>query len=114
MAVIFIRGDTFWIESFQTSITLADAVGTDASPIITLEKEGIFMGAVLTPTGGTVSNDNSQALGMVRVMTSALGILNIGAQIRQVRMLAEKQVGTDGNTSFQINVMLFMRGNKSL
>jgi len=109
MSIITYLDSQVWIESFQTSITLEDAAGTDASPIITLGREGIFLGCSLSATGGTVSNTNSQALGMIRVMTSALGILNIGAQIRQVRMLAEKAIGTSGNTTFQINVMLIMK-----
>jgi len=113
MSIIFQLGGTFWIESFQTTITLEDASGTDASSIITLEREGIFIGGSVQVTSGTVSNDNSQALGGVRLMTSALGVLNLGTLIQKVRLLAEKQTGTAGNTSYQVNVILFMRGKKN-
>jgi len=109
MTIIFQQGNQFWIESHNVTVILADAAGNDDSNTQIVDRGGHLMG--WTITGRFVpNNDNSQATASFAIRDTG-GSINIGDEIISFFVRMQKQIGTAGNTNFDLNVMLFMRGS---
>jgi len=108
MTIIFEAGD-FWIESFITSVSLSDAAGSDNSANNPLTRPARFLGGTVMAVSSTASNDNLEAVGLVRLLDQSFGGISFGEAITGVRVQTTKQIGTAGAVVETFNVIVFCR-----
>jgi len=106
---IVAQGTGWWIETFNTTITLQDAAGNDDSALLTLERPGAFLGGCVTAGFGTVTDNNFQNTGVFSLLDQGSANIAFGENITGVVARVMKASGTSGAVAINVLVMVFMR-----
>jgi len=110
MTIIFQKGNEFWIESIELSLSVPDVLGRTDSAVVNLERSGFFLG-VAEGRVQAGNNDNTQAIGWTDIRDQGGAKLDIGDRVTGILMRVTKQAGTAGPTLITSNVLIFLRGH---
>jgi len=111
MTVIFDNVNT-WIEYHRVQLTLTNPAGFALIDTPT-DRGGRIVGFAVTSSEVT-SNDNTQAVGQVSLSAVSWqggpnGPPLHGALCDNFRVFIDKQLGTAGNTTYDVGVLIFMQ-----
>jgi len=87
-----------------------DAAGRTTSNQIPLSKSGAYLGASIVKTFSE-NNDNSDAIGALTLRNGDNTVLVFGEVISSVVVTSNKELGTDGNGTFTVDILVFLRSS---